>query len=109
MKAKATTFRIDPTVQAGLYRLSKLLHRPQNQLVNEAVRDFVARRSVELEVDLEATLKELRAYRRKDPGFERAIAAFADAEAGAGEDPAEGRVVSGPGPAQRRMRFLIDG
>jgi predicted transcriptional regulator len=49
MSIKATTYRIDPVVQTGLSTLSKVLGRPQNQLVNEAVRDFVARRSREVE------------------------------------------------------------
>src|SRR6476659_1002525 len=72
MAGKATTYRIDPIVQVGLSTLSRVLGRPQNQLVNEAVRDFVARRSREVEMDLEATLEALRAYRQSDPNFERA-------------------------------------
>lgn len=108
MIAKATTYRIDPAVQAGLSTLSKILHRPLNQLVNEAVRDFVVRRSQELEADLEASLESLRAYRKSDPRFERAIADYVDAEASLKEDPAEGRVVD-LGPMQARMIELLDG
>lgn len=91
MSRKATTFRIDPAVQTGLSMLSKMLGRPQNQLVNEAVRDFAARRSREVEMDLEATLEALRAYRKNDPKLERTIADYVDAEASLKEDPAEGR------------------
>jgi predicted transcriptional regulator len=88
---KATTFRIDPVVQTGLSMLSKILGRPQNQFVNEAVRDFVARRSREVEMDLEVTLEALRASRKNDPKLERAIEDYVDAEASLKEDPAEGR------------------
>lgn len=108
MNRKATTYRIDPVVQAGLSTLSKILGRPQNQLVNEAVRDFVARRSKEVEADLEATLEKLRAYRRSDPNFERAIADYVDAEASLKEDPAEGHRAMDIGPAQARMLELLD-
>ena len=108
MNRKATTYRIDPAVQVGLSTLSKILGRPQNQLVNEAVRDFVARRSREVEADLEATLESLRAYRRNDPNFERAIADYVDAEASLEEDPAEGRRAVDVGPAQTRMLELLD-
>ena len=108
MTRKATTYRIDPVVQTGLALLSKVLGRPQNQLVNEAVRDFVARRSQEVEADLEATLESLRAYRRSDPNFDRALADWVDAEASLKEDPAEGRRAVDIGPAQARMLELLD-
>lgn len=82
--------------QAALENLSRVLKRPMNQLVNEAVKDYVDRRSREVEHDLEATLTALRAYRRRDPHFKGAIAAFVDAEARFGkDDPAEGKVVIG--------------
>jgi predicted transcriptional regulator len=109
MIRKATTYRIDPAVQAGLALLSKILGRPQNQLVNEAVRDFVARRSREVTSDLEATLESLRAYRKSDPDFERAIADYVDAEASLKEDPAEGQRAVDIGPAQARVLELLNG
>ena len=108
MSAKATTFRIDPIVQTGLSTLSKILGRPQNQLVNEAVRDFVARRSREVERDLEVTLEALRAYRKSDPKFERAIEDYVDAEASLKEDPAEGRRMEDIGPTQQRVLELLN-
>ena len=107
MIRKATTYRIDPVVQSGLSTLSKVLGRPQNQLVNEAVRDFVARRSREVETDLEATLEALRAYRKSDPNFDRAIADYVDAETSLKEDPAEGKRVD-PGPTQKRVLELLN-
>jgi predicted transcriptional regulator len=109
MARKATTYRIDPAVQAGLSTLSKVLGRPQNQLVNEAVRDFVARRVKQVEVDLEATLESLRAYRKSDPNFDRAIADYVDAEASLQEDPAEGQGAVDVGPAQTRILDLLNG
>src|SRR3954453_22731698 len=109
MSIKATTYRIDPVVQTGLSTLSRVLGRPQNQLVNEAVRDFVARRSREVELDLEATLEALRAYRKSDPNFERAIADYVDAEASLKEDPVEGQRAEDLGPAQKRVLELLNG
>jgi predicted transcriptional regulator len=108
MARRATTYRIDPVVQAGLSTLSRILGRTQNQLVNEAVRDFVARRSREVEMDLEATLEALRAYRRSDPDFDRAIADYVDAEASLKEDPAEGQRAEDMGPAQKRVLELLN-
>ena len=96
MSRKATTVRIDPQAQAALENLSRVLKRPMNQLVNEAVKNYVEQRSREVEHNLEATLASLRAYRKRDPHFQTAIAAFVDAEAQLGkEDQAEGKVVIG--------------
>src|SRR5258708_1832109 len=95
-RKKPKTFRIEPTVQAGLENLSRVLKRPMNELVNEAVKDYMRRRSREVERNLESTLASLRAYRERDPEFEQAIAAFATADARYGtQDPAEGEVVVG--------------
>ncbi len=96
MASKPTTFRIDPPAQAALEHLSRVLKRPMNQLVNEAVKDYVNRRSREVERDLEGTIAKLRAYRRRDPQLERAIESIVDAEAQMGKnDPAQGKVVIG--------------
>jgi predicted DNA-binding protein len=105
---KATTFRLDPQLQEGLTLLSQILKRPQNRLVNEAVEDFLQRRSAEVEIDLERILGRVRAYRNKDSNFDAAIAAFVDAEASLGaEDPAEGRTRPNAGPAQTLVRELL--
>jgi len=120
MSRKATTFRIEPVTQAALEALSKTLKRPMNQLVNEAVKQYVARRSVEVERDLEETLERLRAYRELDPDFQRAIDRVAKAESEIGrEDPAEGELVLGtlidgrlrdePGPVQAEIDQLLHG
>ncbi|MEO6022389.1 MAG: hypothetical protein ABIP64_04590 [Burkholderiales bacterium] len=67
MIRKAITFRLDPEIQAGLALLSEIQGRPHNQLVNEAVRELVSKRSQEIEVGLKSTLARLRAYRLRDP------------------------------------------
>src|SRR5436305_122008 len=109
MSRKAASFRIDPRVQAALSALSRELGRPQDQLVNEAVREFVARRSKEIAMDLEASLEDLRAYRKRDPNFELAIADYVDVEASLKEDPAEGQRAVDLGPAQARVLELLNG
>jgi len=124
MTRKASTFRIAPPVQAALENLSQVLRRPMNQLVNEAVQDYVERRSVAVERDLELTVARLRAYRTRDPHFKQAIASVVDAEATLGKhDPAEGKVVvgrlvggklvkapatEGDGPLQTKLRRLLN-
>lgn len=108
MERIATTFRIDAVVRDGLARLSELQHQSLNQLANQAIREFVARRIVEVEDDLESTLADLRAYRKRDPDFERAIARFIDAEATAKGDPAEGQVVTRVGPTQSMVLDLLN-
>lgn len=119
MQAKATTFRIDASVKAQLSKLSGLLNKSLNQLANEALREFVARRSLEVEADLESTLEDLRAYLKRDPDFQCTINDLIVAEAAITpeDDPAEGRVVSDPassvnkppGPTETRILGLLDG
>jgi len=119
MTAKATTFRLDPDVKARLSMLSGLVNKSLNQLANEAIREFVARRSREVETDLEATLEDLRAYRERDPDFQHAIDDLIASEAALSpeDDPAEGQVISEtalpsdktPGPTERKVLGLLDG
>ena len=104
---KATTFRIDPVIKAGLVKLSKLLGQPLNKLANEALREYVGRRILEVEDELESTLKDLRAYRKSDPNFDHAIAEFVEAETTVKHDPAEGRIVSQIGPTESVVRELL--
>ena len=87
------TLRIDPAERAALESLSKIEGRPINQLLNEAIKVYLNRRGRQ-ERSLETTLESLRAYRKRDPGFQRAIAAFVEAEASL-EDPLEGEVTEG--------------
>jgi predicted nucleotidyltransferase len=65
MARKASIFRLDPDTQAALVNLGRLLGRPMNKLVNEAVRDYLLKTSPK-ERELEGTLASLRAYRDRD-------------------------------------------
>jgi predicted transcriptional regulator len=107
---KATTFRLDPSVQQGLVVISKVLKVPLNRLVNEAVQAFVHKRTTEVAMSMEKTLQLLKATRAKDPEFERAMAEFVDSEARyAKEDPAEGEVKQKRGRMQTRVHELLNG
>ena len=108
MKRVATTFRIDPVVKTGLSKLSKLTRKSLNQLANEAIKEFVARRTLEVEDELEATLEDLRAYRKSNPDFERAIAEVVEAELAVQHDPAEGRVVKEVGRTESAVLDLLN-
>jgi predicted nucleotidyltransferase len=65
MTRKASIFRLDPDTQSALANLGRLLGRPMNKLVNEAVRDYLLKTSHK-ERELEGTLASLRAYRERD-------------------------------------------
>jgi predicted DNA-binding protein len=105
MSRRATTFRLDPEVQAALAVLSEVQGRPQNQLVNEAVRELVSKRARDVEIDLESTLTRLRAHRLSDPSGARSMASAMEAEAAIENDPADGSRVQTPstGPASARI------
>lgn len=94
MPQPASTHRLEPDVHAALDNLSRILHRPKNQLINEAVKLYVRQCSRNVEQELEGMLTSLRAHQKKDPDFEKTIDALANAEAQfAGNDPAEGRLL----------------
>lgn len=109
MSRIAFTLRIGPEEKAALENLSKVEGRPINQLLNEAIKIYLNRRGPK-ERNLEASIAKLRAYRKRDPQFKKAIAAFIEAEASL-EDPIEGEVIistSKPaGPVQRKVRDLL--
>ena len=106
METKATTFRLKHDVQTALVHLSKILHRPMNLLVNEAVRGYLDQNLPKVESELEGTLANLRAYRKRDLNFEQAIEAFADAEAKF-EDNVEGRIVKKKRYVSRKARRAV--
>jgi len=105
------TLRIDAEERNALKNLSKIEGRPVNQLLIEAIKAYLIQKGRQ-ERSLEASLKSLKAYRRKDPGFRRAIADFVEAEASA-SDPLEGEPVEGAveepaaGPVQDKVRGVI--
>jgi len=108
------TLRIDSKERSALKHLSKIEGRPINQLLNEAIKGYL-RRCGQKERSLEADLAALRAYRKKDPGFKRAIAAFVDADMIL-DDPLEGETFEGElvdgklkpaGPVQKKVREIL--
>jgi len=107
---RATTFRLQQNVQAGLDLISELQHRPKNKLVNEAVAEYVIRHAVQADEALQDVLQRLKSYQKADPDFEQAIDSFVDAEATLGkhEDPAEGQPAPSPSPVTARLRQLLD-
>lgn len=112
MPRKATTFRLDPPVQAGLAVLAEVQGRSQSQLVNEAVHELVAKRTREVMVGLGATLERLRTFQARDPTGEASLEAAMRVEAAVEHDPAQGVRVKGAlavGPASARMLDILGG
>ena len=107
---KVTTLRLPRPLHKRLELLQVVLQKPLNKLVNEAVDDYVERRTAEVELDLDRTLQHIKAARKKDPQFKRAVAEFVTAEARyAKKDPVEGVVVrpAGAGPTQTLVRSML--
>lgn len=107
---KVTTLRLSKPLHEKLELLQQVLGKPLNKLVNEAVDAYVERRTAEVEIDLEATLRRVKAARKRDPRFKRAIASFVAAEARhAKADPVEGTLVrrGEAGPAQSLVRTTL--
>jgi hypothetical protein len=102
---KTKTLRLAPEYEAGLALLKGVLGTPVNKMVNEAVGEYIRRRSAEMEADLTGVLEQVKAYRRADPQFKQARARWVDAEARlGGDDPVEGVVVDVEPPAVARHR-----
>jgi peptidoglycan hydrolase-like protein with peptidoglycan-binding domain len=103
------TLRIEREERVALEDLSKVVGRPINQLLNDAIKSYLQQRSPK-ERSLQANLERLRAYRENDPGFQHAIAQFVEAEVSGG-DPLEGEPFEErgniKGPVQSRIRELL--
>ncbi|HMN43836.1 MAG TPA: hypothetical protein PKE27_04655 [Povalibacter sp.] len=119
--SKDTTFRIDPAIQGGLKTLSRLLGKPVNKLVNDALLQYVKAQAGKMEVDL------LREYRDLDPDLSRSVGQAVQREMGyVGRDPMEGILLpegedapvsdrrmrmlgtpAAPSPAQRELRAIL--
>lgn len=119
MSGPTVTLRIDDDLQEGLIDLSEMLNRPVDRLLNEAVKEYMARVEGELKGDLSKALEDLRSLRKIDAGFRRAQRAFVEAEVSSSVDPAEARVLGNPahepasrsaiGPAQKKIINLLNG
>jgi hypothetical protein len=110
----ALTLRIDAGERAAIENLSKADGRPVDQLVHEAIKSYLSKRA-QKEPGLEANVAALREYRKQNPGFERALDAFVEAEATL-DDPLEGEPIIGDfvdgefkpaGPVQSKIRELL--
>lgn len=106
MERKTLTLRMPPKLYNALSTLSGVTHRSKNDLISEAVLKFVAAESKVQARDLEKTLKNLRTYVDNDPGFEKAIAEFADAEAEYA-DPLEGQPYEVKDPVRTQVEALL--
>ena len=88
---KPRTLRLEPTYEVGLGILKAVLHKPVNKMVNEAVAEYIQKRTAQVEAEMDSVLKQLKAYRRADPTFKQDKDAFISAEAELGaSDPMEG-------------------
>ena len=110
---QVTTIRIDEAVQRGLRILEAYsgVRRPLNKWVNMALAELIERQAATVESELDQALKNIRAYRKTDPGYKRAIKAFIAAEvAHAAADPMEGSPEPlAAGPALSMVRGMLRG
>lgn len=103
---RTKTLRLQPSYEQGLAILKRVLKIPINKMVNEAVGEYIRRKSAEVESELTTTLEQLQAYRLADPEFLAARQAFIEGEALHGkDDPMEGRIVRIPAPAPVVARY----
>ena len=112
MERKAFTLRLPEQERTALEDLSRIEGRPVNQLLNEAVRHFLARQGPR-EQDLAASLDRLRSYRERDPSFATAIASVVETESSL-RDPLKETIIrdgqpgsSATGPVQTRIHELL--
>lgn len=112
-RPQVTTIRLDEAVQKGLHVLEAHsgVKRPLNKWVNIALAALIDRQAATLERELDQALRNIKAYRKTDPGYRRAIKAFIDAEvAFAAQDPMEGsRAPQAAGPAVSMVRKMLRG
>lgn len=103
---KALTVRLSPMLHKALATLSDVKKRTMNDLVNEAATRLVVAESSAVAAQLESTAAKLRSYIEQDPGFDKAIAQFAEAEA-EHKDPTEGEVFEVESSVQKRVSELL--
>lgn len=112
-RPQVTTIRLDEAVQKGLRVLEAHsgVKRPLNKWVNIALAALIDRQAATLESELDQALRNIKAYRKTDPGYKRAIKAFIDAEVTfAAGDPMEGsREPQAAGPAVSMVREMLRG
>jgi predicted transcriptional regulator len=106
MEKKNITLRIGTELHGALRILGIATKSTMNSMVTQAIEAYVSVRSQAVERDLEATLEQLRAARKRDPDHFDAIGRFAVAE-GEQEDPIDGRATTVLPEAQTKMRRLL--
>jgi hypothetical protein len=84
---------------------SKIEGRPLNELLREAIWDYLSRRNLN---NLEVPTSVLRAYRKQNSGFKNAIDEFVDAEAGFEDLLENGLKQEQFGPVERKIRDILD-
>lgn len=90
----AFTARFDPELYEELRSIANLRGDSMNRFVVDAVKARLRTSRRQLLERYREKVEKLKAYAERDPEFEDAIQAFAEAEAGAeGRDPAEGTVL----------------
>lgn len=111
MRRSTAILRIDPEQLEALEHISKIQGLTVNELLREAIENYLNRRD---RSSFEGAVSALRAYRKQNPGFKNAIDEFVDAEAGL-EDPLEGELIESQsaawrsaGPVQRKIRDILD-
>jgi len=125
--SKISTFRIDPAIHGGLKTLSRLLGKPVNKLVNDALLLYVKAQAGKMHVDLQQDMDLLQQYRDLDPDLTRSVNQAVQREMGyVGQDPVEGELLpegveapasnkkmksvgqpSAPSLAQQEMRAIL--
>ncbi len=115
MDLKPVTFQMDKAERIALETISETEGRSMGQLLNEAVKCYLSRWN-QKEAGLHTTLKNLQQYRKKNAGFQQAIAELVQAEATL-NDPLEGEPMAGSfvggqfepaGPVQSKIRKLLN-
>ncbi len=101
--------KLDEELYSKLTSLESVMHSSMNQIITDAVSMYVKQKSGTVEQGLETTVQRIRQCVAKDPKFEHAISAFADAET-RHEDPVEGTPVTFEiSDVQTEIREIIDG
>jgi len=113
VRPQVSTIRLDEGVQEGLRILKAHSKRKLslNKLVNMALAALIDKQTATIENELDQALRNIKSYRKTDPGYKRAIKAFIDAEVTfATEDPMEGRrEPHAAGPAVSMVRQMLRG
>lgn len=99
------TLKIEAEERVALENLSKMEGRPVSELLHEAVRNYLDRPDFN---NLEGTMSALRAYRKQNPGFRKAIDKFVEAEATLNDPLEDGLMQEQLGPVQRKIRDILD-